>query len=280
MHEAPDPYGSAAEAGRLLREQLGDHRVAVVLGSGWAGVARELGEVVGELATSDLPGAAAPTVPGHDGRLRSVRVSRADAREIRTLVVAGRSHLYEGHDAAAVVHLVRAAVLSGCSTVVLTNAAGSLRPEVGIGSAVVISDQLNLTGTDPMCGPPPPEGPSSRFTDLTNLYDRDLRARLLERRPDLPEGIYAGLRGGSFETPAEIRMLRTMGADLVGMSTVLESIAAHHLGARVAGISLVTNLAAGLQDSLDHEEVLAAGHAAAGPLTAVLRDLLDVLDPG
>jgi len=280
MHEAPDPYGSAAEAGRLLREQLGDHRVAVVLGSGWAGVARELGEVVGELATSDLPGAAAPTVPGHDGRLRSVRVSRADAREIRTLVVAGRSHLYEGHDAAAVVHLVRAAVLSGCSTVVLTNAAGSLRPEVGIGSAVVISDQLNLTGTDPMCGPPPPEGPSSRFTDLTNLYDRDLRARLLERRPDLPEGIYAGLRGGSFETPAEIRMLRTMGADLVGMSTVLESIAAHHLGARVAGISLVTNLAAGLQDSVDHEEVLAAGHAAAGPLTAVLRDLLDVLDPG
>ena len=279
MHEPPDPYRSAAEAGEQLRERLGQHRVAVVLGSGWAGVAGELGEETGELAAADLPGVAAPTVPGHEGRLRSVQVARPDGRTTPTLVVAGRSHLYEGHGAAAVVHLVRAAVLAGCGTVVLTNAAGSLRPEVGIGSAVVISDQLNLTGADPMCGPPPPEGPSSRFTDLTNLYDRDLRARLLERRPDLPEGVYAGLRGGSFETPAEIRMLRTMGADLVGMSTVLEAIAAHHLGARVAGVSLVTNLAAGLQDSVDHEEVLAAGRAAAGPLAAVLRALLDVLDP-
>ena len=278
MHQAPDPYRSAAEAGEQLRDRLGQHRVAVVLGSGWSGVAEDLGEVTGELAATDLPGVAAPTVPGHDGRLRSVQVGHADGRRTPTLVVAGRSHLYEGHDAAAVVHLVRAAVLSGCSTVVLTNAAGSLRPEVGVGSAVVVSDQLNLTGTDPMCGPPPPEGPSSRFTDLTDLYDRELRARLLARRPDLPEGVYAGLRGGSFETPAEIRMLRTLGADLVGMSTVLESIAAHHLGARVAGISLVTNLAAGLQESVDHEEVLAAGRAAAGSLATVLQDLLDVVD--
>lgn len=279
MHQAPDPYRSAARAGEQLRERMGVHRAAVVLGSGWSGVATALGEVVGELPAAELAGVAAPTVPGHEGTLRSVQVTQGDGRGTPTLVVAGRSHLYEGHDAASVVHLVRAAVLSGCSAVVLTNAAGSLRPEVGVGSAVVISDQLNLTGTDPMCGPPPPEGFRSRFTDLTDLYDRELRARLLERRPELHEGVYAGLRGGSFETPAEIRMLRTVGADLVGMSTVLESIAAHHLGARVAGVSLVTNLAAGLQPSVDHEEVLAAGHAAAGSLVGVLRDLLGVLDP-
>ena len=278
--DAPDVYRSAADAGEQLRQRLGIHRVAVVLGSGWSEVAEALGEVAAQLRATDLPGVAAPTVPGHDGRLRSVRVSLPGGGSTPVLVVAGRSHLYEGHDAASVVHLVRTAVLSGCTTVVLTNAAGSLRPEVGIGSTVLISDQLNLTGADPMCGPPPPDGPASRFTDLSDLYDRELRARLLRRRPDLPEGVYAGLRGGSFETPAEIRMLRTLGADLVGMSTVLEAIAAHHLGATVVGVSLVTNLAAGLQASVDHEEVLAAGRAASASLTSVLGDVLAVLDQG
>jgi purine-nucleoside phosphorylase len=280
MHDDVDPYRSAAEAAAVLRARLGEHRVAVVLGSGWSAVAPGLGRVVQELAATDLPGVSPPTVPGHEGTLRSVAVRLPSGRERPVLALSGRSHLYEGHDAAAVVHLVRAAVMSGCDTVVLTNAAGSLRPEVGTGSAVMISDQLNLTGTDPLSGPPPSMGPSSRFTDLTDLYDRELRAGLRARRPDLSEGVYAGLRGPSFETPAEIRMLRTMGADLVGMSTVLESIAARHLGARVAGISLVTNLAAGLQSAVDHHEVLAAGDAAAGTLVGVLADLVDVLDAG
>lgn len=248
--------------------------MAVVLGSGWAEVATSLGEVTAELPASALPGAPVPAVPGHEGTLRSVRVERPGT-PVQALVIGGRSHLYEGHPPPAVVHTVRAAVMAGCSTVVLTNAAGSLRAEVGVGSPVVISDQLNLTGDDPMCGPPPPD-PTTRFTDLTDLYSRRLRALLHDARPGLPEGVYAGLRGGSFETPAEIRMLRTMGADLVGMSTVLEAIAAKNLGAEVVGISLVTNLAAGMQPSVDHHEVLAAGHAAGATLADVLTTVLSL----
>lgn len=272
-----DPYESASDAARFLSGHLGPHEVAIVLGSGWSDVADSLGAVDAEVAASQVPGTAVPGVPGHRGTVRSLRCERSDGTSVRVLLVAGRSHLYEGHDAASVVHTVRAAVMAGCSKVVLTNAAGSLRADVGPGSAVVISDQLNLTGTDPMCGVVPPDGPSSRFVDLTDLYSRRIRERLAAERPDLQDGVYAGLRGGSFETPAEIRMLRTLGADLVGMSTVLEAIAAHHLGAEVVGVSLVTNLAAGMQESVDHREVLAAGHAAADELTGVLGAVLAVL---
>jgi len=173
------------------------------------------------------------------------------------------------------VHAVRAAVLSGCTTVVLTNAAGSLRPAVGIGSAVLISDQLNLSGSNPMCGAGPPEHLRGRFADLSGLFSHRLRSAVLSEHPELVEGVYAGVLGGSYETPAEIRMLRTLGADLVGMSTVLESIAAHHLGAEVVGVSLVTNLAAGMQDTLDHTDVLAAGTASTELLIDLLRTVLD-----
>ena len=188
-----------------------------------------------------------------------------------TLVLAGRAHLYEGHDAATVVHAVRAAVLHGCRVVCLTNAAGSLRPDVGVGTPVVISDHLNLTGANPLCGPPPPGDDSSRFVDLSTLYSLRLREVFGKERV---EGVYAGLMGPSYETPAEIRMLRTLGADLVGMSTVLEAIAARHLGAEVVGVSLVTNLAAGMAPDIDHGEVLAAGAAAQDRLAALLHTVI------
>jgi purine-nucleoside phosphorylase len=266
------PYELAATAAAALRERVGNHRVAVVLGSGWAAAAEGLGTVVASVPSHELPGTPAPTVTGHEGIVRSVRVPTA-AGEVATLVISGRSHLYEGHPTGTVVHMVRAAVLSGCESVVLTNAAGSLRPGVGVGTPVVISDHLNLMGVDPMVGVAPPDGLGSRFVDLTDLYDAGLRTALRTRRPDLVEGVYAGL----LETPAEIRMLRVLGADLVGMSTVLEAIAAHHLGARVMGLSLVTNLAAGLQEHVDHREVLDAATAAAPELHSVLADVLEVV---
>jgi purine-nucleoside phosphorylase len=255
----------------VLATRLGVHDSVVVLGSGWSPVAAALGEVEGELALSELPGAATVRVRGHRGVARSVRLDDGSGR---VLVLAGRVHLYEGHDEHAVVHLVRAAVLSGCGRVVLTNAAGSLRPDWPPGTLVAISDQLNLTGRNPMSGAAPPEDLPDRFVDLSHLYDPAWRAALARRRPGTPEGVYAGLPGGSYETPAEIRMLGRLGADLVGMSTVLEAIAARHLGAAVLGVSLVTNLAAGLQPTLDHGEVLAAGHDAVPALVGLLRDVL------
>ena len=237
----------------------------MVLGSGWAPVADQLG-TTHATEPFDAVGLTTPGVPGHGATVRSV-----DVDGVPTLVLAGRVHLYEGHDAAAVCHSVRAAVLSGCSTVVLTNAAGAVRPDLQVGRPVLVSDHLNLTGTSPMVGPPPPGDPAARFVDLVDLYAADRRAAVQRAVPGTPEGVYAGLLGGSFETPAEIRMLATMGADLVGMSTVLEAVAARHLGATVVGVSLVTNLAAGLQDRVTHSEVLEVAGSSTGALLEVLR---------
>jgi len=180
-----------------------------------------------------------------------------------------------------VVHGVRTAVAAGCQVVVLTNAAGGIQEGYRVGQPVLIRDHLNLTGRSPLGGPPPPEGYPSRFTDLTDLYSARLRALATRADEGLAEGVYAALPGPHYETPAEIRALRTLGADLVGMSTVLEAIAAHHLGAEVLAISLVSNLAAGLAPhGLDHLEVVAAGKAAAGRMGSLLAGLLPVLVPG
>lgn len=270
-----DPYVAAREAAQTLADVTGveRHDVAVVLGSGWGDAADALGAVVAEAPLSALPGLPAPTVGGHRGVLRSVRVGR-----VAVLVLSGRSHLYEGHAPDVVVHGVRTAVVAGCSSVVLTNAAGSLRAEWLPGTPVLIADQLNLTGSTPMSSEPQAPFPG-RFVDLTDAYSTRLRAIARSVDEDLPEGVYAGMLGGAYETPAEIRMLKTLGADLVGMSTVLETIAARHLGAEVLGVSLVTNLAAGMSaEGLDHAEVLAAGRASADRVVALLTGVLARLE--
>jgi purine-nucleoside phosphorylase len=194
----------------------------------------------------------------------------------RVLLLLGRAHLYEGHPVATVVHGVRTAVSAGCGVVVLTNAAGSLRADRPVGGPVLIADQLNLTGHNPLAGPPPPPPAPGRFCDMTEAYSQRLRDIARAVDPTLPEGVYAGMLGPSYETPAEIRMLLAMGADLVGMSTVLEAIAARHLGAEVLGITLVTNLAAGLQAApLEHAEVLEAGAAAGARVGDLVRGIVE-----
>ncbi len=270
-----NPYELAAEAAAEVTRWAGapPHDVAIVLGSGWQGVADGLGTAEAERATADLPGFAAPTVAGHHGQLRSLRAGRH-----RVLLLIGRTHLYEGRSPAEVVHPVRTAVIAGVRVVILTNAAGGLDPAMRPGQAVLIRDHLNLTGASPLSGPAPPAGYPGRFVDLTDLYPANLRALARQVDPTLTEGVYAALGGPHYETPAEVAMLRRTGADLVGMSTALEAIAAHHLGAPVLGISLVTNLAAGVSPTpLDHEEVLAAGAAAAPYLVELLAGLLSAL---
>lgn len=270
-----EPFAAAVSAAEAVAERTGveRHDVAVVLGSGWAVAAEGLGRTVAEVPLGELPGFPPPTVAGHGAALRSVDV---DGR--RALLFLGRVHLYEGHPAATVVHGVRTAIVGGCRTVVLTNAAGSLRADLSVGTPVLLSDHLNLTGASPLVGPAPPEDRGPRFADLTEAYSPRLRALAREVDPGLPEGIYAALLGGAYETPAEVRMLRLLGADLVGMSTALETIAARHLGAEVLGISLVTNLAAGLGlTTLDHAEVLAAGAAAGERMAALVRGVLERL---
>jgi purine-nucleoside phosphorylase len=254
----------AAAAAAALAQATGvaTHDVAVVLGSGWRPAADLIGAPDHELAMADLPGFVQPAVAGHGGTVRSVPV---DGRHV--LVLLGRTHLYEGHGVDAVAHGVRTAAAAGCRTVVLTNAAGGIREGMAVGEPVVVADHLNLTGASPLRGP--------RFTDLTDLYSPRLRALARTLDPTLTEGVYAGLAGPHFETPAEIRMLRGSGADLVGMSTVLEAIAARAEGVEVFALSLVTNLAAGMSGApLDHREVLAAGAAAATRMGGLLRELV------
>ena len=270
-----DPFALAHQAASALAQRtgVGCHDVVIVLGSGWADAADGLGEVVADVEMADLPGFPAPTVKGHRNLVRSVSVG-----EMAALILGGRAHLYEGHPVDTVVHGVRTAVAAGCRTAVLTNAAGGLNPDWLVGQPVVIADHLNLTGASPMVGPAPPDGQATRFVDLTEAYSSRLRDLARQVDPTLPEGVYAGLMGGAFETPAEIRMFAGLGADLVGMSTVLEVIAARHLGAEVLGISLVTNPAAGLSDAeVDHQDVLEAGVTAGPRMLDLLAGILERL---
>ena len=269
------PFALAEADAERLQDLTGRrrHDALVVLGSGWSGAAAELGRVDAELSFADLPSFPRPTVGGHTGIIRSVTVGGVHA-----LVMLGRAHLYEGHDAHAVAHPIRAAVLAGCRVVILSNAAGALCESFAIGHPVLISDHLNLTGRTPLLGPEPPVPHPGRFCDMTTAYSPRLQSLVRAIEPSIPTGVYAGLLGPSYETPAEIRMLRTLGADLVGMSTVMETIAAVHLGAEVLGLSLVTNLAAGLQGTaLAHAEVLAAGAEAGPRLGRLLEEVLHYL---
>ncbi len=261
----PETYAeSAAAAAARLHELTGvaSHDVALVLGSGWLPAVDALGDVVADVASTDLPGFAPPAVAGHAGRVRSVR-----AGDRTLLVFLGRTHLYEGRGVRAVVHGVRTAAAAGCRAVVLTNGCGGLREHWAPGTPVLISDHVNLTATSPLEG--------ATFVDLTDLYSPRLRSLCREVEPALEEGVYVQFPGPHYETPAEIAMVRAIGGDLVGMSTTLEAIAAREAGMEVLGLSLVTNLAAGITgEPLDHAEVLEAGRASAARMGELLGAVL------
>jgi purine-nucleoside phosphorylase len=259
------PADTAADAARVLAQLTGveRHDVALVLGSGWLPAVDALGEVTAEISSTDLPGFAPPAVAGHAGKIRSVR-----AGDRQLLVFLGRTHFYEGRGVRAVVHGVRTAAAAGCRVLVLTNGCGGLQESWTPGTPVLISDHINLTATSPIEG--------AHFVDLTDLYSPRLRALCREVEPGLDEGVYVQLPGPHYETPAEIKMVRAIGGHLVGMSTALEAIAGREAGLEVLGISLVTNLAAGISgEQLNHAEVLAAGRAAASRM----GDLLGAVVP-
>ncbi|HEU4513332.1 MAG TPA: purine-nucleoside phosphorylase [Nocardioidaceae bacterium] len=260
----PTPLDLASEAADRLRDLTGvdRHDVALVMGSGWLPAVDALGEVVAEVSSTDLPGFAPPAVEGHAGKVRSVR-----SGDKNLLVFLGRTHLYEGLGVRPVVHGVRTAAAAGCQVVVLTNGCGGLDPSWEPGTPVLISDHINLTSASPIEG--------AKFVDLTDLYSPRLRDLCREVDPSLSEGVYVQLRGPHYETPAEIGMVRAIGGHLVGMSTTLEAIAAREAGMEVLGLSLVTNLAAGISgEPLNHEEVLEAGKAAASRMGQLLGSIV------
>ncbi|QGH70291.1 purine-nucleoside phosphorylase [Pseudactinotalea sp. HY158] len=268
--EAASPRRLAQDAARVILDAAGLDRVdiALVLGSGWGGAADVLGETVVELPAGEVPGFAASGVPGHSGTLRVVRFAAgADGSARHALVLGARTHFYEGRGVRAVAHGVRCAAAAGATTVVLTNGCGGLDPEWAPGTPVLISDHLNLTAASPLEG--------ATFVDLTDLYSSRLRRAARAIDPTLAEGVYLQMRGPHYETPAEVRMARTLGADLVGMSTALEAIAAREAGLEILGLSLVTNLAAGISPTpLAHDDVVAAGRAAAPRLAGLLAEIV------
>lgn len=238
------------------------HDVALVLGSGWGPAAEALGTPRLEIPTTEIPGFHAAAVAGHAGSVASVQVGGRNM-----LLFRGRTHLYEGHGADAVAHPVRAAAAAGCTTVVLTNGCGGLRPAWVPGTPVLISDHINLTGQSALKG--------ATFVDVTDLYSPRLRALCREVDPTLDEGVYVQFAGPQYETPAEIRMVAAIGGDLVGMSTTIEAVAARHAGLEVLGLSLVTNQAAGMSgEPLNHDEVLAAGRTAATRMGELLARIV------
>jgi len=255
------------ESRTRLRPQLG-----IVLGSGLGAFAEELSERT-EIRYSEIPGWPASTAVGHAGKLIFGALNGVPA-----VVMAGRAHLYEGYTPAQAVYSVRVLGSLGVRSLVLTNAAGGINLAYERGGLVLISDHINLQGSNPLCGPNDDTlGP--RFPDMSEAYSREYRRIAREVATDLcihlPEGVYAAMLGPSYETPAEIRYLRAIGADLVGMSTVPEVIAANHMGMKVLAISCVTNMAAGvLPQKLSHEEVLEAGAMVAETLVRFLKALL------
>ena len=274
-----DPYSLAKEAAQVLNEELGSktketsHKVALVLGSGWANALLEIGEQVAEIEAHKLPGFVAPTVEGHGSKILSLSTGKN-----KVMVFQGRTHLYEGHSGTDVTHGIRTAWAAGCEVAILTNASGGVNPDYAVGEPVLISDHLNMTGTSPLVGPSPPAELGIRFVDMSEAYSLRLRKIAKEISPELKEGVYAGFMGPQYETPAEVSMAKTMGADMVGMSTVLECIAARYVGLEVMGVSLVTNMAAGVSDEkLDHEDVLMIGQQSAKNVGVILNGVINQL---
>lgn len=262
---------------RAIRQRT-DLRPAVgmVLGSGLGDLADALDLDVA-IPFGELPGWPPATAPGHAGKLLFGRLAG-----VPVVVQQGRFHLYEGHSPGFVAQPVLLMARLGAETVVLTNAAGGVNPKFGAGTLMTIADHINMTGRSPLTGPNAPEL-GSRFPDMTGVWDAELRSRLhaaaVAEGVALAEGVYASLTGPSYETPAEVRMLGRLGADAVGMSTVLEAIAARWVGMRVCGVSLVTNPGAGLSGAeLSHAEVLASAAASGPALARILARFLADID--
>lgn len=260
-----DPFEVAAQAAAQLAEATGveRHDIALTLGSGWAKAADLIGETTHTIAAPDVAGFSKPALEGHVGTLRSILLPSGK----RALVIGARTHYYEGHGVRRVVHSVRTAAAAGASTMILTNGAGGIKPHWTPGTPVLISDHLNLTGDSPLEG--------ATFIDLTDLYSQRLRAVARTVDPDLDEGVYVQNRGPHYETPAEVQMAKTLGGHIVGMSTALEAIAARQAGMEVLGLSLITNLAAGISPNpLSHQEVIEAGRDAEPVISALLARIV------
>jgi len=268
-------FEMAEHAARVIRARVGDvnPRIALVLGSGLGAFADELGDAV-SLPYEEVPGFARSTVEGHAGRLV---VGKSDGVEVACLQ--GRFHYYEGYTFDEVTFPVRTLCALGCHVLVLTNAAGGVNSGFEAGTLMLITDHINLLGANPLRGANDDRW-GARFPDMTTVYDRELmrhaREAAAEVGVDLRHGVYAALPGPSYETPAEIRMLRTLGADAVGMSTVPEAIIARHSGMRVMGVSCITNMAAGVMEDapINHAEVMETGERVRESFTALLRATL------
>jgi purine-nucleoside phosphorylase len=262
-----DPYRAASAAAGFLRERgWPAHDTVLVLGSGWQGAADALGSPDRTIAMHEVPGFTDPVAEGHLSEIRSYPYGGR-----RVLAYLGRTHLYEGHGPEPVVHAIRVAAAVGCTTAILTNANGSLRSDWGLGTVVVIRDHLNLSGRSPLVG--------ARFVDLTDAYAADLRRTVREVDAALPEGVYAMVPGPHYETRAEGLAMARLGADVVGMSTVLETIAAREAGMRVLAFSVVTAVAGGLTPT-DPTEVVRVGAAAASECGATIAAVIARLQEG
>ncbi|MCD5347811.1 purine-nucleoside phosphorylase [Agromyces sp. H3Y2-19a] len=272
MHDAnpldapsADPFAIAREAAAQIAALTGveRHDIALTLGSGWGKAAELIGETTHTIAATDVPGFSKPAVEGHVGTLRSVLLPTGK----RALVIGARTHYYERHGVRRVVHSVRTAAATGATTMILTNGAGGIKEHWKPGTPVLISDHINLTADSPLEG--------ATFVDLTDLYSQRLRDLAHSIDPTLDEGVYCQFTGPHYETPAEVQMAKAIGGHIVGMSTALEAIAARQSGMEVLGMSLITNLAAGIQQTpLSHQEVIEAGQAAEPVISALLAKIV------
>ncbi|WP_349866908.1 purine-nucleoside phosphorylase [Leifsonia sp. WHRI 6310E] len=263
-----DPFAVARQAAEQLAEKTGveKHDIALTLGSGWGKAADLIGETTATIPATEIVGFGKPALAGHVGTLRSVLLPSGK----RALVIGARTHYYEGHGVRRVVHSVRTAAATGATTMILTNGAGGIKEHWKPGTPVLISDHINLTADSPLEG--------ATFIDLTDLYSRRLRELAKSIDGSLDEGVYTQFRGPHYETPAEVQMAKTIGGHIVGMSTALEAIAARQAGMEILGMSLITNLAAGIQKTpLSHAEVIEAGQEAEPVISALLARIVAAL---
>lgn len=263
-----NPFEIAQRAAEQIAEKTGieKHDIALTLGSGWGRAADLLGETLFSIPATEIIGFSAPALAGHVGSIRSIRLAQGK----HALVIGARTHYYENHGVRRVVHSVRTAAATGASVMILTNGAGGIKPHWTPGTPVLISDHLNLTANSPLEG--------ATFVDLTDLYSQRLRSIAHGIAPELDEGVYVQFRGPHYETPAEVSMARILGGDIVGMSTALEAIAAREAGMEILGMSLITNLAAGIQKTpLSHHEVIEAGQQAEPIISALLAQIVSAL---